>query len=139
MIEQFERCQRRWKAELLRQISQVLTSAIRMCERIDAAQRNGAGVGLLQRCEHPQQCGLTGTVWSEQPEHFTACDVDRHAVQCHDTARIRHRDVAGGEHGVSHDAQSSLSSRLVPITKWSNPAVILTTSDPINAGTKPST
>ena len=59
-------------AELLRQIAEHLAHFVLLLEDVDAVERDGAGIGVLQGGDGAHEGALAGAVRAEQSEHVIA-------------------------------------------------------------------
>ena len=59
----------RVNTELLRQVTEDAADLVFLTQDVDAVERDGAGVGILQRGDGAHEGTFAGAVWAHQAEH----------------------------------------------------------------------
>ena len=97
VVQQPRRAHGRVDAELLREVAEGAAHAVLLAQDVDGlpravgvgvAERDGAGVGLLERGDRAHQRGLAGAVGPEQAVH-AAADVERDVPEGVDAVNLR--------------------------------------------------
>jgi hypothetical protein len=92
VIEQRFRGNARIDAELLRQVTEHAPDVVLLAKHVDVAERDGAGVGFLQRGDGAHQRRLAGAVRAEETEH-AGRNRERDVLESFDAVRIGLREA----------------------------------------------
>ena len=96
VVQHLERRDLRVNAELLRQVAEGTAHRVLLLQYVEAAEPDGAAVGLLQRREGPHQGRFPGAVRSQKAEHAGG-DPQRHVAQRLHAVRIGLRKIVDDE------------------------------------------
>jgi hypothetical protein len=87
VVEHVERGHLGIDTELLGEIAEDFADRVLVLEDVDAVERDGAGVGVLQGGDGAHEGGLAGAVGAEEAEHLVA-DGEGEVLECFDAVGI---------------------------------------------------
>src|SRR5579863_7188309 len=88
MAEHVERRDLGINSEFLRQIAEDLADFVLLLEDVEAVERDGAGIGILESRDRTHQRALAGAIRTQQPKHIVA-DAQRYIFERLHTIWVR--------------------------------------------------